>query len=199
LLADIRQSIARLEDGALKLLAEAVAVSNQERAVSLYAAITHQLPDSESIFEARRPNPQPIEGEHVLSMRYGDTFQFYGVAGWNGAPLRIKQAVGFDIKATVIVPIVDLAGFRLQWGPSRLSEFRLAAGGLLFQEEDLTTKDTGDTVLLVGPQVNMSLGTLRVGLAYAANQDDASASEKLRILFGADLVKLIGGENFEAL
>jgi hypothetical protein len=195
---DLTRAVQDLKRWTSTLRAGAVTVKKRESAASLYAAMTRQLPQSESIFEARRPNPLPAEGEHVLNMRYGDNSQWYGFAGWNGVPMRVKEAVGFDFKATVVVPIVDVIGWRLQWGPSRLSEFRLAVGGLVFQEEDLTTDETDDTVLHVGPQINMSLGTLRVGLAYAANQDQASAGEQLRVLFGADLIKLISGENFEA-
>lgn len=170
----------------------------REAQLELYASLVREIGERSEALDARSPNPPIMPGESAIAMRYGDNLQGFFLAAWNGVPMRLRDQVGFDFKATIAIPILDIGGIRLQWGRSRLSEFRLAGGAMVFQEENFATDRKSDSVLRVAPQISISVGTFRVGVAWVANQSDPFV-DRLRLLLGVDLVKLITGTNFEAL
>jgi hypothetical protein len=171
--------------------------SAREQSLTLALALAHDVESRGSATEALVPNPQVLPGERSLDMTYGDTFQWYGLGGWTAAPLKITGDVSLELRPTVVLPIVDVAGARWMWGPSRLSEFRLASGVAVLQES-IQRRGREKDRLCASWHFNVSVGTFRVGLASVIRDGRREFTDSLRLLIGVDLVKLITGDNFEA-
>jgi hypothetical protein len=147
-------------------------------------------------------NPDPLPGERGLAMRYSDPFQFFLFAPWTGFPVSMQGKA--DFSGANLLPIVDVVGFRHQFGGSRVGDIRVGLGAtaLSFTAKQEQTLANGDVVvedkpqLRMAPEFNIGLANLKVGVAYALSP--LKPDQNVRILVGADLLKLITGQNVEA-
>ena len=92
-----------------------------------------------------------------------------------------------------------MVGLRYQWATSRLAEVRGAFGVTALS---FTTKDEKDPAsdisqLRFAPEFNLGLGNLKLGISYAVGGSGLTGEERVRFLVGADLYKLISGNNLE--
>jgi hypothetical protein len=210
-----RAALARLDaaiDDASKLMADTESLAHELRntvrrtltdkaaQVRAYDAAIASLEKSGTLFEAYVDNPDVLAGEQRLAMQHGDSFQTFALAPWNGAVFRVTGEIGTEINADNLIPILDVIGFRSQWSDSRFSEFRAAVGALYFRDKR-TTAGVEKEAFTPAFQLNVSLGTVKIGAALAPwylQRGDATKAEKmLRILVGADLLKAISGTNVE--
>lgn len=202
-LADNAVLAARAGEKAVRdALDTAIALSkNTKKQAELFAAFTHRLEESGGPFDPRRENPLPTDGVSVLQMKYRDVFQVYGFGPWSGVPVRIQGNDEAQFAATTLVPILDVAGVRWQWGEERMKEIRLAAGVMYYADQPLEegdeTKEQPEEQRF-GSQLNLSIFGLRIGGVVPFDGWDDVTNE-FRMVFGADLYKLISGQNLEAL
>jgi hypothetical protein len=209
--SELVNGTAVLVDG---LRSTAATVRDKQAMYELYNHMAACLA-SQSVFEARNENPALVSGELGLPMKYSDYLQTFVLAPWNGLPTRPTEKLAADLNASIAIPIIDAVGVRYQFGRSRFADFRVAAGFTVFAEEvEQETKpsttdpsnppgEQSETVdaFHFAPQVNLSLGTLHLGAAYIATPggDIDEGVDRLRLLIGADLVKLLTGRDLEAL
>jgi hypothetical protein len=165
------------------------------RQAEIFKAVVESLHASAGgSFEPRRDNPALLSGEQKLDMLYADKLQFFFLAPWNGVPIRASNAEA-DVSAAVAVPLLDVAGVRYQWDRSRFADLRWAVGiGYAVTE----VPDTGEKQTGALPNTSLGIGTFKVGLGIMTGGGLGSTSERLRIVIGADLFKLISGSNVEA-
>jgi hypothetical protein len=176
------------------------ALTDQETQLRMYDAALKSLQDSGTIFEPYQSNPPPLPGELRLSMRHGDSFQLYGLAPWNGVALRVDDGPNGSVGWENLVPFLDAVGFRVQWNDNRFSEFRMATGIMYFADAEIDP-DTDETNkdFTFGFHVNMSIANFKIGCGIAPWADssgdlnDSDFTEKIRLLVGADLIKIISG------
>ncbi len=62
-----------------------------------FAAVTDALAENGSVFEPFTKNPALVDGETSLDMHYGDRFQVFFLAPWNGLPIRVTKNVGTSL------------------------------------------------------------------------------------------------------
>jgi hypothetical protein len=144
-----------------------------------------------------------LTGERGLGMRYSDRWQFFAFAPWTAFPVSFKGDP--DFTAANLIPIVDVLGWRYQFASSRMADIRAGIGGtaLSFTAEEKGTDESGATVkkdvqhLRAAPEVNLGIGNVKVGLSYLF-VDHLDKEQRWRVLVGADLYKLISGNNIEA-
>ncbi len=209
--SELVNGTAALVDG---LRATAATARDKQTTYELYNHVAKGLA-SQSVFEPRTENPEPLAGEVVLPMRYSDHFQTFAGSVWTALPTRPDEHFSADLNASIVIPIVDAVGMRWQFGPSRFADLRAAAGFSMFGEE--VTKNTSQIdpndpnapteatekvdAFHLAPQVNVSFATLHLGLAYIVSDggDLDEGWDRVRMLIGADLVKLVTGRNLEGL
>ena len=161
----------------------------------LFNAVVQALGQQGDVFEARKENPPLLAGEQSVPMEYSDHFQLFALAPWNCVPLQVKQNKT-DLSAAVAVPFLDLLGFRIQWAKTRFADFRVGAGIGYIQTENTG----GETRPAALPQVSLGVATFKVGAGYALGKDIGAAGfDRVRILVGVDLFKLLTGNNVEVL
>jgi len=198
LMADYESAANRLNAATSKLVRE------REEQVRAYDALVGSLEKSGSIFEPYQSNPEPLPGESRITMRHGDSFQVFGLAPWNGIAFRINGATGANTGLENLIPILDVFGLRLQWSDTRFSEVRAATGVMFFRDTEYD-EDQGTTeeVFNWAFHTNVSVANFKLGVAVApwSNQRTPAGefAEKLRVVVGADLIKIISGETVEAL
>jgi hypothetical protein len=189
----------------IKKTAIAVATDpeSQER---IYRASAKGIGDERALFKDRVPNPQPIRQEVVLPMQYRDVFQNYYLAAWTGIPLPVFSDSGIKYEPRVenLIPIIDFAGWRVQWGDSVFTDFRWAAGIIGTRETRVVNDVESLTNFNLGPQFNITLaGAAKLGVAYIVREDESTGTDwadrrNFRVLLGADIVKLITGKDTAA-
>jgi hypothetical protein len=159
-------------------------------------------------FADRKANPDPLPESQVVRMRYREHFQRFMFAPWHGIPIRVTGPnVGTELSAGNAVPGLDLFGMRWQWGRSRFQEARFGLGGFYYPDKAPTTDPTtgattGTTnVYHFAFDANGSIGTLHLGFGYAVGDSSAfqERKDRIRLIVGLDLYKLIVGENIEAM
>jgi hypothetical protein len=171
-------------------------LNNPDTQGEVFKAFTASLQTQADPFEPRKENPPLIPSEQRIEMQYSDAVQGFLLAPWNAVPLRLKNEVEADFNAAVAVPMLDAGGVRIQWGRSRFAEVRGAVGIGFIQTEEAGTNTKRGTWL---PHASLGVGTFKVGLGYAVNEHIGDRGvERLRLLVGADLFKLISGANVEA-
>ncbi len=197
-------SVQRARELANSIRARAVAIGGDPAAQAQAANdLVRAFEAQPDIFEVRRANPPVVEGERTLKMRYGDAFQGFMFSPWFGVPFRIIDSPGAAFEATVAVPIIDVLGARWQFGKSRLSDVRLAIGIAGFLDKQ-TNRDgsNGNDVFHVASEASLGFGTVKAALGLVMNDKDSfehKQSNRLRLIVGADLLKLITGKNVELL
>ncbi|APR81336.1 Hypothetical protein A7982_06683 [Minicystis rosea] len=150
-----------------------------------------------SPFEQMRDNPEALPGERALGMRYSDRWQFFGIAPWTGFPVGLNGQA--DFSAANLIPIIDVVGIRYQWVGSRFADVRAGLGltALSFSIPDPKTPTSSTSQFRFAPELNLGLANLKVGVSFAVGGTGLTDTERLRVLFGADLYKLISGNNLE--
>jgi hypothetical protein len=166
-----------------------------------------------SPFEQMKDNPDLIHGEKALGMRYSDHWQWFLFAPWTAFPAGLSGKV--DFTAANLVPIVDVIGYRYQWQATRFADIRAGIGftALSFSTPDASKSATDPNAttnhFLPAPEVNIGIANFKLGMAFAlaggsltntcpANTDCLLSKDRWRFLIGADLYKLISGNNVEA-
>jgi hypothetical protein len=162
----------------------------------IFNAFAQSLSAQGDPFEPLRDNPALLAGEQKIDLLYADKFQWFLFAPWNGVPIRVTGDTGGDLSAAVVVPFVDVLGGRYQWSRSRFSDLRAAIGIGYIQTEPVGSDEKRSAAL---PNLSVGLGTLKIGAGFALGEGFGNAGERLRIVVGADLFKLISGSNVEAL
>jgi hypothetical protein len=167
------------------------------------AAVTEALELQGSAFDPYTKNPELVEGEMALDMRYGDKFQWFTLAPWHGVPFRVTGNAGADINLATAIPILDLIGFRYQWGTGRSTSFRTGLGFLYFQDEN-TVATAGTTASTsasnVAAELNVGWAGMVFGAGYVLNHrsyDGFVDVDRVRLIIGADLLKIFGNRNAE--
>jgi hypothetical protein len=175
-------------------------VKDRDAQAREFAAVTDALAQNGSVFEAFTKDPALVDGEKSLDMHYGDRFQFFFLAPWHGLPIRVTRNVGTDLTLATAIPILDLAGFRYQRGTGRSQSVRLGAGFMYFKDElqevplGATTSQT-DSVFNVAAEANVNWFGFSVGAGYVLNDRNFGGfwkSDRIRVIVGADLLKLFG-------
>jgi hypothetical protein len=182
------------------------------------ASVTDALEQEGSVFTAFTKNPDLVSGETALDMHYGDKFQFFVLAPWHGLPIRVTRNVGADLDLETAIPILDIGGFRYQWGTGRSESFRLGAGIMYFKDEDalaqaemMTTTTTGTTtttttnnattsVFNFAAEASVSWFGFMMGAGYVINNREYSGfidRDRVRLIVGADLLKLFANKSAE--
>lgn len=99
--------------------------------------------------------------------------------------------------------MIDLLGFRVQFGRSRFADFRMALGGSGFEDkEKASAEDATRRVFNWAAHASVGFGTVKLGLGMVFNNRssfDGDPARRLRVIVGADLLKLITGRNIELL
>lgn len=145
--------------------------------------------------EALTANPALLENEAELKMHYRDYHQNVVMQAWNGVPVApIPGVVDGKPDLSVLVPFVDIIGFREQFDSGPLGSFSGGIGVHGFLE---TSARDSEEYFRLGLHGSLAVGAFRVGLGWTASmcwQDEGSPfRHQLRVLLGADLVKLISG------
>lgn len=174
---------------------------SKARQARLFGHFVGRLDDP---FVPREANPIPVDHAEAMRLVYREHFQTFGFAPWTGVPIRISGPdMGASLQAANLVPILDILGFRWQWGSSRFSEFRLVPFGWIFFPDKRAEQPSGQgqpetttDVFSTGPQFNVSFANFRVGALVVIGQERQPA-DRFRLLLGADLYKLISGQNAE--
>ena len=175
----------------------------------MWARFAEGLDSNSTFFEARGRNPQFLAGEEALQMEYGDPHQFYVLAPWHMLALRWGESPGTTFGVENLVPAIDVVGYRYQWARSRFADLRFGLGGV-FIKDRLSVPDPTQPgqrfdkdFYNFAAQFNMGLGGFKLGLGYLLSNNGEAAlpwdATRIRILVGADLVKLFSGRNAEAL
>jgi hypothetical protein len=167
--------------------------TNQQAQV--FNAFAQSIMDNGDPFEARRNNPPLLAGEQMIPMQYSDKFQGFLLAPWNGVPLQVNNQMDAELNAATALPIVDAFGFRYQWAKTRFADFRLAAGIGYVQ----STLPSGKEQAAAMPNASIGLANLKVGFGFVTGGGFPGFEDRLRLVVGADLYKLITGSNVEAL
>jgi hypothetical protein len=174
-----------------------------------FAAVTDALAENGSVFEPFTKNPALVDGETSLDMHYGDRFQIFFLAPWNGLSIRVTRNVGTSLGLENAIPILDLTGFRYQWGTGRSQSFRMGWGFMYFKDEatvmPLATTPVGTTmttesVFNVATESSVSWFGFNAGVGYVLNDRDFGgfwARDRIRVIVGADLLKLFGNKSAE--
>jgi len=170
--------------------------SDPNRQAQVFNAFAQSLAAQGDVFEPRRDNPPLLVGEQKLDLKYADKFQFFTLAPWNGVPIRVKGSTGADFTAAIAIPLVDILGGRYQWGVSRFAELR-GAFGLGYVQTEEPNSDSKRSAAL--PNLSLGVGTFRVGVGVAVGKGFGSTGERVRLIAGVDLFKLLSGSNVEAL
>jgi hypothetical protein len=171
-----------------------VAASPARQAEIFKAVVESPHASAGDPFDPRIDNPALLAGEQKLDMRYADQLQFFFLAPWNGVPIRASSTEA-DVSAAVAVPLLDLAGVRYQWAKSRFADLRWAVGiGYAVTEVPETNEQQTGAL----PNTSLGMGTFKIGLGIMTGGGLGNTSERLRIVIGADLFKLITGSNVEA-
>ena len=169
-------------------------VKSPERQAEIFNAVAVSLHQQGDVFEARRDNPAPLAGEQLMPMEYADYFQGFILAPWNGVPFHSGKA---ELSGTVAIPLLDLAGVRLQWDKSRLADLR-GAVGIGYIEAKLTSSDGAtEEALRFLPHASIGLATFKLGVGIVVGDGFDKVSDRWRLLVGADLYKLVSGNNVE--
>jgi hypothetical protein len=195
--AQIRLVMRSFDEGiafATTLYSEAASIgSDMNRQAHIFNAVVQSLHDQDDVFEPRRENPPLLAGEQRVPMEYSDHVQTFALSPWNGVPIH-TDASGADFNAAVAIPLLDLAGLRVQWSKSRFADLRFAVGGGYTQ-----TEVDGVRKSAFLPNASLGFATLKVGFGLAVGQSEDDFSRRWRVIVGADLYKLITGANVEAL
>jgi hypothetical protein len=171
-------------------------LNDPQKQGEIFKAFTESLNTQADPFEPRRDNPPLVPSEQRIEMQYADSVQGFFFAPWNAVPLRVNDEVEADFNAAVAVPMLDVGGIRVQWGRSRFAEIRGALGIGFTQTEQADTDGKRGTWL---PNASLGVGTFKLGVGYAVNDGIGDAGvERMRVLVGADLFKLVSGGNIEA-
>lgn len=201
MLPQIRQLAETIRKDAVRI------ASDPAEQARLFAKFADSLEDQSSLFEARGRNPKYLSGEKILRMEYGDPHQFFFMAPWNMISLRWGDNPGTSLGVENLVPAIDLVGYRYQWGRSRFADLRIALGGV-FIKDRLPAPDPSQPGQLAdkdfynfSAELNIGLGGFKIGAGYIVTDNLPSepmwSANRIRILLGADLVKLISGQNAE--
>ncbi len=198
------EAAVRTGDDALRLVAdlnrEAQSVlKDTAKQAEIYTAVAREAKEQGDPFDPYRDNPGLTGREVPLPMSYVDTGQNYLFAVWNGAAFRtndFKTSPG----VSYAIPILDVVGRRWKWDRSRFLEFRLAAGVMMFEDKKLKDEEAAEdeeTVMRLGVHGNIAFGPYRLGGAFVPAATGKS-DLPVRILIGADLYKLIFGQDLQA-
>jgi hypothetical protein len=209
ILAETAGSFDRLRALHQQLRADAIRIaSNTDEQAQLFAKFTEAADAQGSVFSPRRTNPALLPGERALNMKYGDKFQWFGFAPWHTIAIRPTGAhTGADFDLANALPVLDIVGFRYQWGVEGWKEFRMGAGILYIKDPFTSPDDPSKTVdhFNLATQLNINaFGGFVVGVGYVVTNAGAPGSafwreDRIRVLVGADLIKLITGIKMEAL
>jgi hypothetical protein len=189
---------------------------NKETQARIYEASVAAMEQQGGVFEQYKDNPPPLPDERQLDMHHGQRFQGYMFSPWNGLPVSVAPGGSFgELQLASAIPILDVAGFRFQWSKSRFADFRAAVGCMYFSDEVPVTKQTTDAMGVVSDeattekrfhgalQANLGLANFKFGMAWVPGTTQPGARNKFenefRLLVGSDLLKLILGNNVEAL
>lgn len=191
-------------------------IRNKETQARIYESSVAALEQQGGVFEQYKDNPAPAPDERQLQMSHGQRFQGFMFSPWNGLPMSLApgNSVG-DLQLASAIPILDVAGFRLQWGKSRFADLRAGIGCLYFSDEAPVTNKTTDAMGVVteekttekrfhgGVQANVGIANFKFGMAWVPGTSQLGGhgfvENELRLLIGSDLFKLILGNNVEAL
>lgn len=173
----------------------------------LVSNIADTLEKEPSVFEARVANPPAFAGEQELHMEYGDRHQYFLLTPWNLVSFRLTQNPGTTPGWENLIPAIDLVGYRFQWAKSRFADMRIGIGGYMAKDAlpdvDAAGQATTKDVYNFGLELNLGLGGFKFGVGYlltnSAGQSGLEPADRVRVLIGADLVKLITGRNLEVL
>lgn len=187
------------------LRADMKKLASDDRAQALLFRDVHKSLEETSVFSQYADNPPRAEGEKILLMKYSDQHQWYTLAPWHGVSVRVTEDFfDTDLNAATLIPVIDVVGSRWQLSKSRFGDVRVALGVANTFEtgEVATTGPDGEPatkerqLYRFVPQLSFGAATFRigVGLAIGAGEFD-SVSDRIRIFFGADLVKFISGRN----
>jgi hypothetical protein len=146
-------------------------------------------------------------------MEYGDPFQFFGLAPWHGVPFRLTRNPGASLGIQNAIPILDVVGFRYQWGSGRSTSIRAGLGLMYFQDEDVVRMQmpssgaggmsaVTESVFNFAIEANVSWTGLIVGAGYVTNDRSYAGKAdwaRFRLIVGADLLKVFGNRWAEAL
>lgn len=180
--------------------------ANQAR---LFARFADGLGNESTFFEPRGHNPQTLPGEQALLMDYVDPHQFYIFAPWHMLALRWGQNPGTTIGAENLLPAIDAVGYRYQWARSRFADLRLGLGGA-FIKDNLQVPDpanAGQTIekdfYNFSVHLSVGLGSFKLGVGYIVTNNGIEGKffnqDRIRLLLGLDIVKLLSGRNVEIL
>jgi hypothetical protein len=172
--------------------------SDTNRQAQIFNAFAESLRDQGGVFEARRDNPPLLAGEQKIPMEYSDRWQAFAFAPWNGVPIRTNDAEA-DLNAAVAIPLVDAFGVRYQWGKSRFADARLAVGGGFTSTERVSEDGSKVDKAAILPNVSLGLGTFKIGVGAVTVKAGPKPHDYVRVIVGADLLKLMTGSNVEAL
>jgi hypothetical protein len=182
-------------------------VTDRDAQAREYAAVTEALAQSGSVFQPFTKNPELVQDEKALDMHYGDKFQFFLLAPWNGVPIRVTRNVGATLGIENAIPILDVAGFRYQWGTGRGDSVRVGAGIMYFKDETQqipvgTATMQNVSVFNVASELSVSWFGFMMGAGYVLNDRDFHGfwnRDRVRVLVGVDLLKVFGNAPAEAI
>lgn len=151
------------------------------------------------LFEQYADNPRLLPREGALPLEYYTRLQFFSLAPWHGVAWQpSKSVLSPSFNATNLVPVIDVAGVRVQFRKSRFGDFRAALGLSLSYEEN--ADDSKEDTFTMIPQASVGLANLRVGLGYSlfSNPGQGFTTDDLRLVIGADFFKMFSAGNLEA-
>jgi hypothetical protein len=167
-----------------------------QKQAEVFNAFAQNLAEHGDAFEARKDNPPLLSGEQKIDMAYADKWQGFFLAPWNGVPMQVNNKMSAEFSAATAVPLVDALGFRYQWGKTRFADARFAVG-FGYVEAQLASGDKKQAAAL--PNASVGVGNLKVGFGVVTGEGMGTMKERMRLVVGADLYKLITGDNVEAL
>jgi hypothetical protein len=118
-------------------------------------------------------------------------------------PASSKSQVKTEVRLENLIPIIDVVGWHWQTTWWRALSNAGVGVGLMGTRETVNVpgKDPYTSAFLLGPQANFSFSGFRLGVSYLLHSEEGSPDHwyadmrNLRVLVGADLVRLFTGKD----
>lgn len=187
--------------GALKLDFEGLIADPKRSAAAVHQAVASDLSKEGDFFDPYGENPSATGDEAIIAMEYSDKLQAYFLTPWNGVPIRLSGDDLLEESGTFAIPIIDLVGWRYQFGRSRFTEMRWAVGSAIIDDaiEAPDSQTAGDSEIRWAGVLSFSAFNLRVGLGVVPSADNIAEDPRnlFRVFAGVSLYKLITGRDIE--
>ncbi|MFN3202843.1 MAG: hypothetical protein ACE366_30905 [Bradymonadia bacterium] len=188
--------IGKMKAAKMRVASLRKAVKDPEVQARFYTNFAKALPQASSVLIERKENRAPPPGIVSTNWFYEDKDQWYSLLAWNGITSRVSVDSKLELNAEDVVPMIDLIGFR--WVPHQSTYLGFGFGGYM-QSESYTLEATEgeeketDEFIIAGPQFNIFVNSLRLGVGYNLTRVPSAVEHHTRMNKGWNRARLIVG------